>query len=92
MNWKRRYLYREWSVGQHISKRSLNMEHSAHPTSSLSIPRSRSDSDQSPSSGSSELLSSAIDGLQHDASDLTSRIVELLRNDAQATGNYAIVQ
>jgi hypothetical protein len=38
------------------------------------------------------LLSSAIDGLQHNASDLTSRIVELLRNAAQVTGNYAIAQ
>jgi hypothetical protein len=37
------------------------------------------------------LLSSAIDWLQNDASDLTSRIVEL-RNAVQATGNYAIVQ
>jgi hypothetical protein len=62
------------------------MDHSV--TSSLSIP----DCNQSPPSGASELLSSAIDGLQHDASDLTSRIVELLRNAAHATVNYAIVQ
>jgi hypothetical protein len=68
------------------------MDHSARPTSSWSIPRSRSDRDQSPPSGASELLSSAIDALQNDACDLTSRIVELLRNTAQATGNYAIVQ
>jgi hypothetical protein len=71
---------------------SLNMDHSARPTSSLYITRPRSDRDQLPPSGASELLSNAIDGLQHDSSDLTSRIVELLRNDAQATGNYAIAQ
>jgi hypothetical protein len=55
-------------------------------------PRPRSDRDQSPPFAASELLSSPIDGLQYDVSDLTSRIVELLRNAAQATGNYAIVQ
>jgi hypothetical protein len=38
------------------------------------------------------LPSSAIDALQNDASDLTSRIVELFWNATQATGNYAIVQ
>jgi hypothetical protein len=68
------------------------MDHSARPTSSLSIPRPRSDRDQSPPSGASELLSSTIDELQHNASDLTSLIVELLWNAAQATANYTIVQ
>jgi hypothetical protein len=38
------------------------------------------------------LLSSAIDGLQHDASDLTSCIIKLLWNADQATGNYSILQ